>query len=126
VPEALRDERKLPGTTQHLMPIATLRKQPLRNFDLRDEVGRSVPVLGREHNGLFAWATLLSASWQARAEAALASQTVDRLRLISNAPAAEARSALKLLDADAAEDPELESLLADDTMRLLLGELAEN
>ena len=33
------------------VPIAVLTKEPRRNFDLRDEAGRAVPVLGRDQNG---------------------------------------------------------------------------
>jgi hypothetical protein len=47
-----------------LVPVALLRKGKLRRFDMRDEEGRSVPVLTRNENGALA-ASLLIATYEA-------------------------------------------------------------
>lgn len=43
------------------VPIAALSKRPRRNFDVRDQTGASLPVLGRDENGDLAKTAL--ASW---------------------------------------------------------------
>ena len=44
-------------------PVALLKKQPpLEGFDMRDEDGRSLPVLTREQNTFVAWSTLVAAA----------------------------------------------------------------
>lgn len=45
-----------------VVPISVLTKEPRRNFDLRDESGRAVPVLGREQNGELAHIALANAA----------------------------------------------------------------
>lgn len=67
VPPQAVDLLQLQNGGQSLIPVATLSKRPLHNFDLRDEGGRAVAVVGKEHNGLVAHAALL-----AQAELALA------------------------------------------------------
>lgn len=57
-------------TTQHIaalqtrhgvvVPLSALHKEARRNFDLRDEGGRSVPVLGRDDNGRLAQIAFLT------------------------------------------------------------------
>lgn len=48
--------------TRHgvVVPLSALHKEARRNFDLRDEGGRSVPVLGRADNGWLAQVALLA------------------------------------------------------------------
>lgn len=51
-------------TTEHgvVVPISVLTKEPRRNFDLRDESGSAVPVLGKESNAALAHAAVMSAA----------------------------------------------------------------
>jgi hypothetical protein len=42
------------------VPISALTKEPRRNFDLRDESGRAVPVHGREQNGELAHVAVMN------------------------------------------------------------------
>jgi len=49
-------------------PISLLTKEPRRNFDLRDESGRSIPVLGKHQNGELARIALVNASLEALGE----------------------------------------------------------
>jgi hypothetical protein len=126
VPGELRGQLAIPGTDQHVVPLASLRKRPLRHFDLRDEERRAVPVLGREHNGRLAWAVLLWAATNVDGIDELSPDTTQRFGLIASAPPDEALAALDQLGDDAERDDELALLLSDDAMRLLLGEFAEN
>jgi hypothetical protein len=59
----LSDEQLQELVTSHgtVVPIATLKKEPLRRFDLRDEAGGAVPVLGRGTNVQLAHVALLGA-----------------------------------------------------------------
>jgi hypothetical protein len=50
------------------VPISVLTKEPRRHFDLRDEAGRSVPVLGRQQNGELAHMALVNAALDALPE----------------------------------------------------------
>jgi hypothetical protein len=49
----LSAEQKAELTTEHgaVIPISVMTKEARRNFDLRDESGAAVPVLGKEMNG---------------------------------------------------------------------------
>jgi hypothetical protein len=51
-----------------VIPISVLSKEPRKKFDLRDESGRAVPVLGREQNGDLAHIALMSAALEALGE----------------------------------------------------------
>jgi hypothetical protein len=61
---SLTDEQLEDLTTADgvVVPISALTKEARRNFDLRDESGRSVPVLGRMDNGYLAHVALMSAA----------------------------------------------------------------
>lgn len=50
--------------TEHgvVVPISVLTKEPRRNFDLRDESGSAVPVLGKESNAALAHVAVMSAA----------------------------------------------------------------
>lgn len=51
-----------------VVPISVLTKERRRNFSLRDEGGRAVPVLGKQQNGDLAHMALLSAAYDALPE----------------------------------------------------------
>src|SRR4051812_47008694 len=51
-----------------VVPISVLSKERRRNFSLRDEGGRAVPVLGKQQNGDLAQFALLSAAYDALAQ----------------------------------------------------------
>ncbi len=63
----LSEQQRLALTTRHgvVVPLSVLSKHPRRNFDLRDETGASLPVLGRNDNGNLALIALLSAAYSA-------------------------------------------------------------
>lgn len=52
----LSDDQKTELLTEHgaVVPISVMTKEARRNFDLRDESGSAVPVLGKETNGALA------------------------------------------------------------------------
>lgn len=60
----LSDEERSRLTTAEglVVPISVLTKEPRRNFDLRDESGSAVPVLGKETNAEIAHAAVMSAA----------------------------------------------------------------
>lgn len=51
-----------------VVPIAALSKEPRRNFDLTDESGRAVPVLGRRESGELSHIALMEAALNALPE----------------------------------------------------------
>lgn len=60
----LSDKQRSQLRTRHgcVVPISVLSKHPQRNFDLRDEGGTAVPVLGRADNGELSLIALLSSA----------------------------------------------------------------
>lgn len=60
----LSEKQRSALTTRHgvIVPLSVLSKHPRRNFDLRDEAGASLPVLGRSDNGNLALIALLRAA----------------------------------------------------------------
>ena len=60
----LSEKQRSALTTRHgvIVPLSVLSKHPRRNFDLRDEAGASLPVLGRNDNGNLALIALLRAA----------------------------------------------------------------
>ena len=48
-----------------IVPISVLTKEPRRNFDLRDEGGAAIPVLGRQENGELVHVAVLQAAVEA-------------------------------------------------------------
>jgi hypothetical protein len=129
VPSPLRTMLRI-DDTQAVAPVATLTKQPLRNFDLRDEAGRAIPVLGRDQNGDVAYYALLGVAEYALAEAdadAVSPRTAADLRAIATGdPDDAATTATAMVRAASEGDPELSVLLEDDWMRFLLSLLGDN
>jgi hypothetical protein len=60
----LSDEKMGELETEHgiVVPISVLTKEPRRNFDLRDEGGGAIPVLGKTSNAVLAHTALMSAA----------------------------------------------------------------
>lgn len=129
VPSRLARLLRLPGG-DYLVPLATLQKQPLRHFDLRDETGGSVPLLGREHNGMIAAKLLESAVDLALRREGLGpppAELVSRLETIATGTPAEAETAIGgMVEAAASGQPEFEVSLDDDRVRSLILDLAES
>lgn len=131
VPEGLRNALAVASGGQTLVPLATLAKRPLRNFDLRDEHGAAVPVLGREHNGAFAHSTLLAVAKRALGVAGVdgPSQRLTRdLERVAVGSAEEAEETVGSI-VDAAEiggNRECDIILNDDAALFLLADLAGN
>ena len=129
VPEQVRSMLAI-HDDQWLVPIATLSKGPLRNFDLRDEAGKVVPVVGRDHNGEIAYEALVGVA-EFASVAAGADQLTDRTRAdLRSVATSDQDSALHTVECmrRAAEhgDPQLQALLEDEWVRFLLLQLATN
>jgi len=136
VPELFRETLAI-RDGQWLVPIAALPKEPLRNFDLRDETGRAIPVVGREHNAPIAEHAI-------RAAASLTPEIAETddlpaelqawISRISKQNTEDAEAALgEMLEAaagDAAaaliENPRAALLLSDLTSRYLLLAVVDN
>ena len=129
VPEPFRAMLRI-DDGQFVVPIATLAKRPLRNFDLRDEAGRAIPVLGRDHNGDIAHGALIGLAELALEEAGLGSltpQTVAHLRAIACGTREEAdQTAGALIRAAEEGDAELAAVLEDDWTFYLISLLASS
>lgn len=131
VPQPVRQLLKL-SEHEFVVPIATLEKTPLRNFDLADEVGRALPVLGREQNGQIAAAALQVLAHDVLDALALElpHDLADLLAAIAQADPADADDRLGVLvDRGDAAEPDaaaFAAVLEDDATRFLLTDLAEN
>lgn len=120
-------------TTRHgeVVPISVLSKQPLRNFDLRDEQQASLPILNRADNGALGLTALLSAALDAIPTAAADERAVELLTAElqeivcgDEQPALEVLSAL--VGAAEAGDPVRAPIWQDSTCRTLLRTLASD
>jgi hypothetical protein len=128
LPDATLDELLIESGVA--VPISALTKQPRRNFDVRDESGRAIPVLGRQENGDLAHIALLNAAWVAvggdpplEAFEMLAAD----LRQIVFRPPEEAEDALAFFEGSAvAGDPLRSAVLGNPTCRSLLNTLWSN
>lgn len=113
-----------------VVPITVLTKERRRDFDLRDETGRAIPVLGKEQNGNLAHVALVNAAFEALPDGlpgdAFESLTADLRRVVFDPPG-DAREALGFF-AGAAEsgDPLRAAVWNDETCRRMLGALWEN
>jgi hypothetical protein len=119
LPAPLRDALRV--GVQWVVPVATLRKQRLRNFDLRDEADQAVPALSRIQNSLLGGAALLSQVSDLLREPP--PELVERLLAIVRAP--DPQSGRGLL-AELEEDAALAAVLDHEEIQTLLSELAEN
>lgn len=127
----------LPELRRHLelddgvaVPIAVLTKEPRRKFDLRDEGGRAVPVLGRTQNGELAHLALLSAALDALGSeppGEIFEDITAHLRRIVVEPPPVASEQLAYFIGSAEEGDELRALIWNDvTCRQLLVTLWQN
>lgn len=111
-----------------VVPISVLTKEPRRAFDLRDESGRAVPVLGRRQNGALAQIALVYAAMEAARDAPerdMAAIT-EELHTIVFAERAVARAALGEFADRARQAATWRSVLEDVTCRALLDSLWAN
>lgn len=113
-----------------VVPITVLTKERRRSFDLRDETGRAIPVLGKGQNGDLAHIALMNAAFEALPDDVTddASQMLaaDLRRVVFDAPG-DARDALEFFAGAAdAGDPVRAAIWHDDTCRQMLGALWEN
>ena len=114
-----------------VVPISVLTKEPRRNFDLRDESGAAVPVLGKGSNGRLAHIAALSAALDPLAAAEASDDAIELLagdigHIVSGAPA-EAGAALEQIAAGAGSGNRLRGLVWEDEIaREMLQTLAGN
>lgn len=69
-----------------VLPLTLLKKEPLTEFDLRDEKGESVPVLTADENVWVAWSILVAAA-EAVIEDDLSDEEINALRAVASASA---------------------------------------
>jgi hypothetical protein len=125
VPTRLVDLLALPGG-QWVVPVAALRKAPLRHFDLRDEEGRALSVLSREQNALVAQGALVAATRHAL-RGPVSPDLRAALGRVAREDPGDARAQVQVLAAAAqAGDRECATMLADDYVRFLLEDLTGN
>ncbi len=110
-----------------VVPISVLTKEPRRNFDLRDESGKSVPVLGKAQNADLAHFAVLSAVWDALptvpSDDLLQSLAADLEQIVAS-PASTAEDALSFFIGSAERgDPTRKAIMNDATCATLLSTL---
>lgn len=128
VPHLFRDLLKV-GDDGWVVPLATLQKKPLRHFDLRDEAGRAVPLVGREHNGAIAHAALVAVAHRAlsvRGRTAPSERLRNDLAAVARQPREEALATIDCIERAAPENEECRLMLEDDAASFLLYDLAVN
>ncbi len=112
------------------VPISVLTKEARRNFDIRDEAGRAIPVLGRQQNGVLAHIALLNAAIQAGPDPLpedVSETLAADLREVATAPRAAAEDALGgLIGAAEGGDQWRAQILEDPTCTSLLDVLWAN
>lgn len=130
IPSGSRRSLKAGDSAQTLVPLATLAKRPLRNFDLRDESGASVPVLGRDHNGRLAHSALLKVVRRPLSgigrDAPSDQLIADLEQVVFGAPEEADRVITSMRQAAEEGDRERQVILADDATVFLLADLADN
>lgn len=129
----LSQEQRDALTTRHgvVVPISVLRKQPLRNFDLRDEQPVSLPILNRADNSELGLTALLSAALDvlsdAPADEAVVQELTAELQEIVFADEPAALDALSsFVGAAEIGDPVRAPIWTDPTCRTLLRTLASD
>lgn len=113
-----------------VVPITVLTKRARRNFDLRDEGGRSVPVLGKNQNGHLAHIALASAALRALPQPpsldAFEMLSADLRRVVFDARGDAADALAYFIGSAEAGDPIRQAVWEDETCRRLLTVLQEN
>lgn len=113
-----------------VVPITVLTKEPRRNFDLRDEGGRAVPVLGRQQNGELAHVALMNAALNALTEPpsedAFEMLAADLRRIVFDAPTDAYDALAYLVGAAEAGDALRRAVWEDETCQALLTVLWQN
>jgi hypothetical protein len=113
-----------------VVPISVLTKEPRKKFDLHDESGRSVPVLGRDQNGELAHTALLNAALDALpddvSDDVIQMLSADLRQVVFSSPD-QAADALGFLYGSAeAGDPWRAAIVSDQTCQGLLDVLWSN
>lgn len=113
-----------------VVPISLLTKEPRKKFDLRDESGRAIPVLGREQNGDLAHIALMNAALEALGDdtpSEVFEVLAADLRQVVFAPPEQAADALGFFIGSAeAGDRWRATILEDETCQALLDSLWAN
>ena len=113
-----------------VVPISVLTKERRRNFDLRDEGGRALPVLGKRQNGDLAHIALVGAAVDALPGAPsedLLEVIAADLRQVVFAPSEEAEEALGfLLGSAASGDRRRQAIIDSPTCASILDALWSN
>jgi hypothetical protein len=109
--------RSSAARTRHA-PLLLLRKQPLSNFDLRDEDGRPVPLLTRRQTGKITTSILVRLA-DAIAGTPLPGELIDACAAIAQGSPAEASRAMRFIATDLQPEPLRERIRRDVTFREL-------
>lgn len=112
------------------VPISVLTKEPRRNFDLRDESGRAVPVLGKLQNGELAHIAVMSGAVDALPDdltpEVFEMLAADLRHVVFAAPASAADALGVFIGSAEAGDRWRAAIWDDDTCRSLLAALWGN
>jgi len=125
LPEPLLGELRMGPQGPWCVPIAILEKQPLRNFDLRED-DEWRPILGSSSGGPIAAGLVIAAARLATAPDELEPEVASLLALIARSDLEDARAAMAQLRGRAAHAPQIATILADETSGYFLATFAEN
>lgn len=131
IPSQFRDQLALPGESRWLVPLARVLKGPLENFDLRDDGGHAIPLVGMDHNRLIAQHILLTAARIPLKRAGIQAPSAEfhaRLRRFVDRQTGEDASEIvaEMQHAAANGSEEDRIALGDDRFRFLLLDLTES
>lgn len=115
--------------TTYLAPLALLGKQGLRHFDLRDEAGRSMPLLTRDQNVRVAASALVSHAQvylQQRHGRTLEAEIAEDLRAIAETAGPHQEVVNRLFQPEGVARINRELLARNPRLQTLVGSLAEN
>jgi hypothetical protein len=113
-----------------VVPISVMTKEARRNFDLRDESGSAVPVLGKRQNGALAHAAVMSEAFDAVSGAPNQEEFdlvwTELREVVDSEPKGAAEALSNFVGKAEAGDPLRSSIWANSSCRTMLEVLQEN
>jgi hypothetical protein len=118
------DLEELGYSDGRLVPLTMLLKRPLRDFDVSDQGGQPLPVLGRTDDGYVAW-SVLAARFSTDLGTSLSEDLLDDLHCVVHLPSPEASAiAADLAKGRVKGQPAFDPSKVEEQTRFLTNDLA--